>query len=44
MRRHIRAFRHGAHIAEIATIHYLPISGFLHCVQFAGRSLIYEID
>jgi hypothetical protein len=43
MGRHIRAFGHETHVAEIAAIGNFPISCLLHSIQFARGPLIDEI-
>ena len=44
MRGNIRALRHEAHIAEVAAVRHLPEFLLLHAIQFAGGSLVYQIE
>src|SRR3989475_9357115 len=44
MRRHVRAFRHVAHIAEVALVHDLPELRLLDAVDFEGCACVHEIE
>src|SRR6266704_6576121 len=44
MRRHVRAFRHVAHVAEIALVDDLPELRLLHAVDFESRARVHEVE
>src|SRR5437016_2517580 len=44
MRRHVRAFRHVAHIAEVALVHDLPELRLLDAVDLERCACVHEIE
>src|SRR5437879_158307 len=44
VRRYVRAFRHVAHVAEIALVHDLPELRVLHTVDFQRRARVDEVE
>ena len=44
VRRHIRAFGHEAHVAQIALVDDLPVDRFLDGVEFVRRAFVYRVE
>ena len=44
MRRHIRAFGHVTHVAEVTLVDYFPIGLLIYAIEFAGLRPIDQIE
>src|SRR6476660_5836639 len=44
MRRHVRAFRHVAHVTEVALVHDLPELRLLDAIDFERCACVHEIE